>query len=545
MGDEKPTTVPARELTTQDGYTQHSAPDTKSHYTAIVMGAGLSGMATAIQLRRKLGLADVLVYEKTDDVGGTWNVNRYPGAACDIPLTFYSFSFAPAYDVPSQWADQATILNYLHGVQETMSLNNICFRNMVETARFSRETGLWTLTVRDVPTGEVRTRTCNFLISCLGGLTIPNDPPFDVKDFDGKVFHSAQWDTSVSLKGKDVVLVGNGCSACQIVPEIVKEAKSVTQVARSRQSVIRRIPVPDNWLVRFLMRWLPGFGLVLRWCIYWVIENMFKISHIKDGEKMRAKTVKGMNEYIHDVAPRKYWKVLYADFDVAAKRRVFDAGYYEALNAPNMELIADDTVVGVKGDKVFTKNGREVRADIIALATGFKVRDYLFPLKIYNDKGENLQERLKQNGVKTYQSTLIADYPNFFWVMGPNSATGHSSVLFTSEAQLNLVFHLIHPLLRRLRQRGVELIKPAPYVEVTKAAEDRHWDNLRKEMKVRVWEKDGGVSWYVDKDTGFCTTLYPWSQTHFWRRCTFPSFDDFRWTGASAPGGWRSWVGWY
>lgn len=139
---------------------------------------------------------------------------------------------------------------------------------------------------------------------------------------------------------------------------------------------------------------------------------------------------------------------------IHAQRRVFDTGYYESLNAPNMELIADDTVTSVKGDKVYTKGGRELRADVIALATGFKVRDCesgihfrlrqrgsscpalwlkptircpsdlfsvtdLFPLKIYNSEGVSLQDLLNKTKVKTYQSTLISGFENFFWLMGP------------------------------------------------------------------------------------------------------------------------------
>ena len=98
----------------------------------------------------------------------------------------------------------------LHGVKEKMNLDYVVFRTAVETARFSRKTGLWTLEVRDLETNTVRTRTCNILISCLGGLSIPNGPPFDPKEFDGHVFHSAQWDHSVDIKNKDVVIVGNG-----------------------------------------------------------------------------------------------------------------------------------------------------------------------------------------------------------------------------------------------------------------------------------------------------------------------------------------------
>lgn len=149
--------------------------------------------------------------------------------------------------------------------------------------------------------------------------------------------------------------------------------------------------------------------------------------------------------------------------------------------------------------------------------------------------------------------------------MGPNSATGHSSVLFTSEAQLALTFHLIRPIVEKLRK--VQLLKPAPFVEVTTEAENRFYAAVRKEMKKKVWEKDGGVSWYVDKATGLCSvsfpvrfsargrpsltnapsaqTLYPWSQVHFWRACTFPNYGDFQWTGTERPAAWRSYLGWY
>ncbi|GAA5837345.1 hypothetical protein JCM11251_004972 [Rhodosporidiobolus azoricus] len=541
--------VEARKVTTRDGYEQHSAADAKEHYTAIVLGAGLSGMATAIQLRRKLGLADVIVYEKSDDIGGTWSVNRYPGAACDIPLTLYSFSFDPAYDVPTQWASQEHILNYLHQVQRRQQLNNVCFKQQAEVARFSRETGLWTLEVRDLATNTTRTRTCNILISCLGGLAIPNDPPFPVKDFDGPVFHSAEWPQNFEVKGKDILLVGNGCSASQIVPKVAEMgAKSVTQVARSRQTVFPHADIPNDVITRFLLRYLPGFGWFLRTVIFWIIEAAFPLTDVKKGEKKRLAKAMLLRKYIERNAPRECWDALYPDFDVGAKRRIFDTGYLRSLNRENVHLIGDDSVVSAKGKEVYTKKGKVIKADAIALATGFKVRDYLFPLYVHNEKGENLQERLAKNGIKTYQSTLVAEYPNFFWVMGPNSATGHSSVLFTSECQLNLVFHLIHPILNKLRSSSPDAFgpsNPAPYVEVTTRAEEAYWKALREKMKEKVWEKNGGVSWYVDKATGLCTTLYPWSQPHFWRRCTFPTFSDFKWTGVSPPASWRSWLGWY
>lgn len=90
-----------------------------------------------------------------------------------------------------------------------------------------------------------------------------------------------------------------------------------------------------------------------------------------------------------------------------------------------------------------------------------------------------------------------------FWIFGPCTATGHSSVIFTSECQITMTLNVIKPILAKLQK--VELQLPAPTVEVTKDAQDKFYKALRAEMKKKVWEKNGGVSWYVDQKTGLCT----------------------------------------
>jgi len=138
-------------------------------------------------------------------------------------------------------------------------MTNIRFLTMCTDARHSRADGLWHLTLKDLATGQLRHRTCNFLFSCLGGLAIPNDPPFDPSTFAGPVMHSCQWDPSVDVRDKDVVVVGNGCTAAQLVPAIIDQTRSVTQVCRSKQCILRRperIPAWADWA----MRWVPGVG---------------------------------------------------------------------------------------------------------------------------------------------------------------------------------------------------------------------------------------------------------------------------------------------
>ncbi|GAA6022673.1 hypothetical protein JCM8202_005045 [Rhodotorula sphaerocarpa] len=278
--------------------------------------------------------------------------------------------------------------------------------------------------------------------------------------------------------------------------------------------------------------------------MFLVTESLWKTSHIQRGAKGRAASEKELETHMKESVPEQYWDALHADFDVGAKRRVFDAGYYRALHEPNVELIADDSVERAEGNTVYTKKGRELKADVVVLATGFRVRDYLFPMKVYNGEGEGLQDRMDKTNVKVYQGTAVSSFPNLFWILGPNTATNHSSVLFTSEAQLALAFHMMRPVLAAL-SGAPKLLKPAPYVEVRREAEDAYYADLRRRMKSMVWENNGGVAWYVDKATGLCTALYPNTQFNFWKRCAFPSYGDFKWTNCAPPAKWRSWLGWW
>lgn len=115
-------------------------------------------------------------------------------------------------------------------MQDKFQLDNIVYRTMVTSATFSRADGLWHLEVKDLTTGESRQRTCNVLLSCLGGLTIPNRPPFDPAKFAGPVFHSAEWPEDIDLKDKRVVIVGNGAlnslSSAPVFPSLSRRAKS-------------------------------------------------------------------------------------------------------------------------------------------------------------------------------------------------------------------------------------------------------------------------------------------------------------------------------
>ncbi|GAA5866271.1 hypothetical protein JCM1840_004062 [Sporobolomyces johnsonii] len=509
--------------------------DSPLHHAVIIAGAGISGLTALMQLKRKLKLTAVVIYEKGDGIGGTWRTNVYPGASCDIPVSFYSFSFEPAKEFSTQWPGSDGLQNYYQRVVDKFGVGDqIVFHTVVKEARFSRSTGLWTVKLKNVQTSEERTETCNVLISAVGALSAPADPPFDPSDFDGVVMHSARWDRSVSLKDKDIVILGNGCSAAQIVPAIVDEVKSLTQIARAQHSIVAPNQIPDNALTNGIVRWIPGLFPLFRFGVFCLCESYVGLTDkqvVRSGPIISASYSSSFRYSIEKTAPEKYWHLLKYDFEFGQKRRIIDfPGYTKTLHNDKINLIIPDTIASAKGRTVMTEKGVQVPADVIVLSTGFKVTDYLFPLKVFNNEGESLVERLKGNGVKTYLTSMVASYPSFFMLMGPNSVTGHSSALFNTECTVDMICALLKPVLSSLASTAIEPPVPAPTVEVTQEAEDEWYARMREEMGKKIWEDDGGISWYVDKASGGkCTTLYPWEQLHFKRETQRIVHDRFVW----------------
>ncbi len=229
-------------------------------------------------------------------------------------------------------------------------------------------------------------------------------------------------------------------------------------------------------------------------------------------------------------APEKYWAALTPDFDVSAKRRIVDDAYIPATANPKFSLLHGESIARAEGNTVIITSGREAAADVIVLCTGFKVSDMLAPVQIFNSEGESLVGRLKADGAKMYRGTVASGFPNWFWIVGPNTATSHSSVIFTSECQITLALELVRPLLPKL-VAAQAAGRPGPTVEVTQEAEEKYYARMRAEMRKKVWERGDVKSWYVVKgDDGkpLCTALYPWSQIDFWWYTRKPIWSHFK-----------------
>ena len=202
---------------------------TGSHVGVLIIGAGFSGLGAAITLQKD-GYTDFLVLERGDNVGGTWRVNTYPGAACDVPSHLYSYSFAPNPTWSRSYSKQPEIEAYIQRVAEQYDvLDRHRFGVEVQEIRWNEDQARWHVSTSQ---GEF---TANFVVSAVGPLTEPALPDIDGLDgFEGEIFHSARWNHDYDLTGKRVAVIGTGASAIQIIPELTQNRAAAPRVSADR-----------------------------------------------------------------------------------------------------------------------------------------------------------------------------------------------------------------------------------------------------------------------------------------------------------------------
>lgn len=460
---------------------------------------------------------------------------------------FYSYSFALKPDWSQKFSMRSEIQAYFRDVAHRYGIvPHVRFHSTVSTAVWSEVDQLWEVTIVDQKTKETMKRRAKILVSAVGSLSIPK--PCDIpgaSDFNGPLFHSAQWDQQFSWDKKDVVVLGNGCSATQFVPVMAQTTKSLTQFARQPHYLAERPnPVYPAWF-KWVMRYVPGAMRAYRFKLYADMEKDFAGFDIETGAKIRQGLKEENERYVKRMAPERYRDALIPKHEIGCKRKVMDTDYLASLHRQNVELVHDDPVDHITSSGVVTKSGREVRADAIVLATGFEVFRMLFPLEIIGENGVSLNEHWDthhQGAAQAYLGTCIPGFPNFYTLMGPNTVTGHLSVIYSVECQINFVLRLIDPILSSLvraqralltvGQRNVESVDVKP----ASAMRDSNW--MQTKLKKLVWAS-GCTSWALDPKTGINIAMYPQYQALFWWRSIFIPGNDFEYQSSGGREGER------
>ncbi|KAL5362899.1 hypothetical protein BJX96DRAFT_167031 [Aspergillus floccosus] len=460
----------------------------------IIVGAGFSGLAMACQLKQKLGSHDFVIYDRGAGFGGTWFFNTYPGCGVDIPAVLYSLSYAPNPDFSNFFPKQDEVLRYMKHVVDRFNLSGHLIGNTDWIgASWQDDTKTWLVNLKDLSTGQEYVQRCSILISAVGALTNPN--PFyapGIDRFQGNIIHTARWDHNVSLRDKDVVVIGNGVGT-----------------SRSRRSPLYHAIHPGNTIItpfwRTVFRYLPGVLRSLRLLTFLYLETSTPQFNITEqGAKMRKQTAEISECYIKETAPAQYWPLLMPDHEVGCKRRVFDHnGYIMSLNRDNVHL-TDDPIVAIYERSVVTKSGTTYPADVIVLANGFALTQ--FDADLRGRYGRTRSEHWKDIGyIEAFHSIGMAGFPNFFYILGPNSGRGHTSAVLSIESYTNLIIRVIKPV----------IAGSALSVEPNSSSEKEYNERLHGALEDTVFTNTCR-SWYIDSKTGYNWAVYPWSSFYMW-----------------------------
>ncbi|MBB4687467.1 flavin-containing monooxygenase [Amycolatopsis jiangsuensis] len=485
-------------------------------FRVVIVGTGFSGLGQAIQLE-KAGIRDYVILEKADEVGGTWRDNSYPGCACDVQSHMYSFSYAQNPDWSRSFSPQPEIFEYLKGVADSYRLRDrIRFGVEITGAHWDAKARRWTVETKGGPEFSAQ-----FLVAGVGGLHIPQIPRLPgIAEFQGQTWHSAQWNHEFDLRGKKVAVVGTGASAVQFVPQIAPEVAELKLFQRTPPWLM---PKPDHampgWAKR-LFRLVPGAQRLYRTALYWSLEAR-AIGFNGHPRLMRAAQViarRHIDKGIKDPALRR--KVT-PGYTMGCKRVLLSNDYYPALDRPNVDVITDG-VAEVRAHSVVDGAGVEHEVDAIVYGTGFKVTDALEYLDITGVDGRDLAKSWATEGVQTHKGITVSGFPNLFFLLGPNTALGHNSVVFMIESQARYVVDAI----RLAESRG------AAALDVRESVQEKFQDEIQRKLVKGVWTQGGCTSWYLDAK-GVNRTIWPGFTWRYWLETRRVEPSDYELSGRS------------
>jgi cation diffusion facilitator CzcD-associated flavoprotein CzcO len=463
-----------------------------------IIGSGFGGLGTAIRLKRQ-GMHDFVVLERAGDVGGTWRDNTYPGCACDVQSHLYSFSFAPNPGWSRSFSPQPEIQAYLQRcARDGGVLPHIRFHHEVTEARWDDDAQRWRIATTRGPL------TARVLVMAAGALSDPVIPDLPGLDqFQGRAFHSAQWDHGYDLAGTRVAVIGTGASAIQFVPEIQPVVEQLYVYQRTPPWILPRHQRDLRAAEQRLFRRVPGTQRAARGAIYLAREAMvLAFRHPRAMGLAQRVALRHLRRSVPDPALRKK---LTPDWTLGCKRVLLSNDYLPALARPNVEVVTEG-IAEVRAHSIVSADGVERAVDAIIFGTGFQPTDPPLARHTYGRGGRTLAQAWA-GSPRAHVGTTVAGFPNLFMLMGPNTGLGHTSVVYMIEAQVE---HLLGAM-RHMGMHGIGTVEPKP------EAQEAFVAALDRRMNGTVWTSGGCRSWYLDA-TGRNSTLWPDFTWRFRRR---------------------------
>ncbi len=486
------------------------ASDSEITVDTLIIGGGFSGLCMAIKLR-EAGMNSFLLIEKSDDIGGTWYDNRYPGCACDIPSHLYSFSFEPSPDWSRMYPGQQEIHDYLKRCVQRHELTpHVRLNTRFREAIWNEAESMWHATA-----GEGIRIRARVLVSGIGGLHVPQYPKLKgMERFAGPKFHSSTWDHNVALDGKNVAVVGTGASAIQFVPQIAPRTGKLSLFQRTPPWIVPRIDFPftEKWKQRF--RRFPLIMRMFRQLIFWRQE--FRVLGFLGNHFVRGKATEIATQHLEkQITDPKLRAALKPNYELGCKRVLVSDDYYLALTRPNVELVTSG-ISEVREHSIVTEDGVERPADVLIFGTGFRATEPLIGIRLVGRGGVEIHDAWRER-MSAYLGVTVSGFPNLFLLLGPNTGLGHNSVVLMIEAQVRYVMSCLSLMKRKKKH----------VLEVREESQKNFVADIHRRLAGTVWQSGGCHSWYQDPRTGENTTLWPGSVVAYTRRTRAVSPADY------------------
>ncbi|WP_405136603.1 flavin-containing monooxygenase [Nocardia sp. NBC_01388] len=457
-----------------------TAPESLPEFEAVIIGAGVGGIAAGCQLHRA-GIDNFVILDRRADFSGTWIANTYPGVALDVPSTSYEFTFAP-----NQWsrvfAEGSEVREYCQRVAREHGLyERARFGVSVEREVWDDEKGYWTVHLAG---GEIV--TARYVLSATGFFLEPrsNAGIPDVDKFTGKLMLSAGWDHSYDYQGKRVAVIGTGASSMQIVPSIAAEVGDLDVYQRTATWCFPKPDFAFGTIGRRLMRSqrFHTIAYMANWYAYQAVvvgaEKLPKRASLALIEGMETALRAAYRLYLRAlVTDRAARRALVPRHGVMANMPTFGRGFLQAFSRSNGHLVTTP-IERFTENGIRTTDGVEHRYDMIVLATGFNPASEpeSFPLgTVLGRDGFDLGEFYRANGMQAYAGVTVPKMPNRWFLYGPYGWNGVTWVSMMENSALHIA-----------RVIAAAKANEAEVVEVTPAAHDAWHHTMTSNPFTRV-----------------------------------------------------------
>ncbi|WP_224483419.1 flavin-containing monooxygenase [Robertkochia aurantiaca] len=414
-------------------------------YDVIIVGAGLSGIGAAYHIQDKCKDRSFTILESRKDMGGTWDLFRYPGIRSDSDMYTLGFSFNPWKDAKAI-ADGPSILKYIKETAQKFGLDKkIKYRHKVIAADWDSERRTWKIKVEKNGTEKLEL-TCKFFFVCSGYYDYEKgyDPLREQSSvFEGEVIHPQQWNSRIDYTDKEVIVIGSGATAVTLVPELAKKASGVTMLQRS-PTYILNLPREDA-LANFLKRNLPASvaHTLARWKNILVSLTLYQVSRKWPG-KMRKFIKDKIAEQLGDKYKDQDFDPSYDPWDQRLCL-VPDNDLFKAVRSGKARIVTD-TIDTFTREGLITKGGKTLKADLIVTATGLKIK-LLGGMQLSIDK-----QVTDTSNLHVYRGVMFSDVPNFA------IAVGYTNASWTLKCDLNC--HYVTRILNHMEKHGYETCTP-------------------------------------------------------------------------------------